>query len=248
MFQRSTAIVISLLACIGAIALLSSLLFTSTVLAFIGLGLTFWAAVLFYIRPLRYMRSDLMDSIVLPPMQTIGRVMTALGYTEKAVYIPSENQDTTRIFVPSKPLTRIPRPESLEKETFTRNPDGLVIFPPGLELANLIGRQLGEFKGLGLGKLGIRLPKLLIEDLEIVEDFDMQVDGSIVRFKLVKSIYSELCKKLRGSTSIRSLGCPICSAIACILAQASGKPIAFEEDTFSDDGRTVVSTYRILGA
>ncbi len=115
-------------------------------------------------------------------------------------------------------------------------------------MARLIERQLGvEFKGLGLEKISIRLSKLLIEDLEIVEDFDMQVDGDLVRFKFVKSVYSDLCRNLRVSTRFwSSLGCPISSALACIVAQASGKPVAFEEEKFSEDWRTIVSSYRIL--
>jgi len=174
--------------------------------------------------------------------------MTTLGYTEKGVYLPSGNSDNTIIFVPSQSLARVPSFQSVEKETFVKNPDGMVILPPGLELARLIERQLGvEFKGLGLEKISIRLSKLLIEDLEIVEDFDMQVDGDLVRFKFVKSVYSDLCRNLRGSTRFwSSLGCPISSAMACIVAQASGKPVAFEEEKFSEDWRTIVSSYRIL--
>jgi hypothetical protein len=249
LLQRSAAIVIVLLASIGTVSLLSSVLFGSTVLVFIGLGLTFWAAVLFYIRPQRYVRSDLMNSVAIPSMQTVDRVMTTLGYAEKGVYIPSENSDKTIIFVPSQPLATIPSHQSMEKETFVKNPNGMVILPPGLELANLIERQLGvDFKGLGLEKISIRLPKLVIEDLELAEDFDMQVEGDLVRFRFVKPIYSDLCRMLRGSGRFwSSLGCPISSAMACIVAQASGKAVAFEEDVFSEDWRTLVSSYRIIG-
>jgi hypothetical protein len=176
--------------------------------------------------------------------------MTAMGYTEKGVYIPLEDPSKTVVFVPSQPLTRIPTAENLENLTFLENPKGLVILPPGLGLADLIRRQLGaQFKELGLEKLSIRLPRVLIEDLEIAQDFDMQVDRNFVRFKLRESVYSQLCSRLRESTKISSsLGCPICSAMACIIAQVSEKPVLFEENLFKEDGRTVVSSYRILEA
>jgi hypothetical protein len=250
LLHRSTIIVISLLGSVGVVSLLSSLLFTSTVLAFIGLALTFWAAVLFYVRPQRYVRTDLMDSTALPSLQTVDRVMRVLGYTEKGVYIPSAKPGKTVVFVPSHPLTSIPSADSFENETFVKNPDGMVILPPGLELAHLIERQLGvEFSVLGLEKLSNRLPKLLIESLEIAQDFDMRVDGNIVHFNFLESIYSEFCNKLWVSTRVcSSLGCPICSAMACIVAQASGKPVSIEEDTLSEDGRSMSSSHRILGA
>jgi hypothetical protein len=246
---KRPVIVVSLFASIGTVSLVSSLLFTSTVLAFIGLGFTLWAAVLFYTRPQRYVRSGLVDSTGLSLIQAIDRVMGSLGYTEKGVYLPSGNGQTT-VFVPSQPLTRIPEARSIEKKTFVDNPNGMVIPPPGLALANLIERQLGVgFKQLSLKKLSSRLPKLLIEDLEIAQDFEMHVEGNIVRFKFVESVYSELCNELQRSTRVcSSLGCPISSAMACIVAEASGKPIAFEEDIPSENGRTMVSSCRILGA
>jgi hypothetical protein len=250
LFQRSSAIIISILAGIGIASLISSVLLTSTVLAFMGLGLTFWAGILLYIRPNRYVRSDLIDSAALPPLEAIDRVMTALGCTEKGVYIPTGNPDKTVVFVPSRPLTSLPRAETIAKETLAKDPNGLIILPPGYALANLIEDQLGvEFKQLPLEKLSGRLSKLLIEDLEVVQDFDMQVDRDIVRFKLVESIYSELCSQLRATTRLSfSLGCPICSAMACIVAQSYGKPVALEESMSSEDGRTILSSCRILGA
>jgi hypothetical protein len=235
---------------IGGLCLFLSAVLASTVLAFIGLGLTFWGAILLFIRPQGYVRSDLMDSTALSSLQTIDRLMTALGYTEKGIYVPSGNPEKAVVFVPSQPLSKVPRPEEVENDTFVGNPRGVVMVPPGLALANLIERELGvEFRKAGLENLSRQLPKLLIEDLEMVQDFDMRIDGNMVRFKFVESIYSDFCSRLRESTRVcSSLGCPFCSAMACIVAQASGKPVVFENDIFFKDRRTFESSYRILEA
>jgi hypothetical protein len=36
--------------------------------------------------------------------------------------------------------------------------------------------------------------------------------------------------------------------MACILTVATGKPVSFEEDKYSPDGKTLESSYRILEA
>lgn len=236
------------MAAIGAVSLLSSVIFASTVLAFIGLGLAFWGVLLLFIRPRKYVRSELMDSTALSSLRTIDRLITSLGYSQKGIYIPAPNPEKTVVFVPSAPLKRIPRAEEIEKETFSKTPDGVTMVPPGIALANLFERELGvEFSKCTLETLRERLPKLLIEDLEMVQDFAMDVNGNSVRLKFTESIYEDFCRNLKTSTSVcSSLGCPICSAMACVLAQATGKPVGFHEDTFSPDGRTVESEYRIL--
>jgi hypothetical protein len=191
-----------------------------------------------------------MDSTALSSFETIDRLMSGLGYTQKGVHIPARNPEKVVVFIPSKPLTRIPRIQEIENQTFISNPEGLAVVPPGLGLAKLFERELHvDFGKCGLDTLSERLPKLLIENLEMVQDFEMRADGNNVCVKFVESIYSGFCNQLRKSTAVcSSLGCPLCSAMACILAMASGKPVLFENDTFSADGKTVEAFYRILEA
>jgi hypothetical protein len=234
----------------GALGLAVSFVESSTTLVLMGLGLAFWGAVLLFIRPLQYVRVDLMDSTALSSLKTIDRIMISMGYMEKGVYIPGVNPDKAMIFIPAEPFGRIPKSSEIEDQTFVNDPKGLAMVPPGLSLAELIESELGvPLKNCSLQDLRMRLPELLIEHLEMVRDFDMQVDGNVVRFKFIGSIYSAFCAKLRGSTKVScSMGCPICSAMACILAIATGKPVSFEEDKFSPDAKTIESTYRILEA
>lgn len=234
----------------GGLCLFASVVFASTILAFIGLGLAFWGTLFLFIRPQRYVRSDLMDSTALSTLTTIDNLMNAMGYTEKGIYIPTADSEKAVVFVPRQPGTRIPTRPEIGDDVILSNPKGVVMMPPGLHLANLIERELGtEFRKIGLNDLSRRLPKTLIEDLEIVRDFDMRVDGNMVRFRFVDSVYSGFCNGLRGRTGIcSSLGCPICSAMACIVAEASGKPVVFEKDEFSDDGKMLESSCRMLEA
>jgi len=246
--KRWSMIVSLALTGIGAVALVFSALYASAILAFIGLGLTFWGALLLFIRPQRYVRSELMHSTALSSLRTLGGLMSELGYDQKGVYLPADNPQGTVVFIPYEPLATIPRAEETEKQTFVTSHRGIVIEPPGLALAKLIERQIGtELRKISLDALGERLGKVLIEDLEIVENLEMHLNGNNVSFKLVDSIYSDFCNQLRDSTKVcSSIGCPFCSAIACVLSQASGKPVIFEKDEFSEDGRTIESAYRMI--
>lgn len=244
----SSALIGYCFAGIGGLSLVLSVVFTSTVGAFVGLGLAFWGALLLFIRPRHYVRSDLMDSTALSSLASIDRVITNLGYTQKGVYVPVGNPEKAVIFIPSQPLNKIPKPAQLEKQTFVKDPDGIIMVPPGLALANLFERELGvKFSEWSLREMVERLPKLLIEDLEMVQDCTIKVDGDHVSFRFVESVYSEFCSKLRSSTNVcASLGCPMCSAMACILAQVSHRPVEFDKDKYATDKGTVESSYILL--
>jgi hypothetical protein len=235
---------------IGALSLVTSVVSASTVLAFIGLGLTFWGALLLFIRPRYYVRTDLMDSTALSSLKTIDRVITGLGYNEKGIYIPVNNPEKAVVFVPSRPLEKIPKPEEIENQTFVKNPEGITIVPPGMALANLFEKELGvKFTDWSLEEMTKRLPKLLIENLEMAQDCTITKDGDRVSFRFVESVFSEFCAKLKGSTKVcSSMGCPMCSAMACVLAQVTHRPVKFDEDRFSIDRGTVDSSYVLLSA
>lgn len=322
-----------------------SLVFASTILALIGLGLTFWGALLLFVRPRSYVRSDLVDSTVLSSLKTIQRVIVGLGYEENGIYIPTRNaisigelvllvlgdlcakfgetdtevlaiecfkrypsrfsldrfpeypdarlvraaldalekakrvsmvrrvrgkearwrltqsgaawykvngnglhENKTILFIPSRRLKRIPKAREIKDQVFIKHPSGIAVVPPGLGLANVIENELGiEFSDCSLQTLSERLPKILIEDLEMVRDVEMHFVDNWARFRLIEPIYSHFCSRLSANRKLCSaLGCPICSAMACVLAQATGRPVAIEKDEFYADSRTVESTYHIL--
>jgi len=246
--QSSSALIGYGLAGFGVLSLILSVAFTSTVVAFIGLGLTFWGGLLLFIRPRHYVRSDLMDSTALSSLASIDRVIRSLGYNQKGVYIPVSNPEKAVVFIPLHPLNKIPKMEQVERRTFVKDPDGIAMVPPGLALANLFERELGvKFSEWSLDEMVKRLPKLLIEDLEMVQDCSIKVDGDHVSFRFVESVYSEFCSELRGSTKVcSSVGCPMCSAMACVLAEVSHRPVEFDKDKYSTDRGTVESSYRLL--
>jgi hypothetical protein len=188
-----------------------------------------------------------MDATALSSLKTIDKMLLGIGYGEKGVYIPA-GEDKAVVFVPSEPFSMIPPETSMvEGKTFIENPKGMLVVPPGLALASLIEKKLGfTLKDSGVETVLRALPKVLVEDLEIVRDVEVEVKGDRVDFKLVDSIYADFCREMRDTSRRCGLGCPMCSALACILAVASGKPVIFEEDELSSDKRTTYSSYELL--
>ena len=62
----------------GILSLAFSITSNSQVLAFIGLGLTFWGALFLFVRPLRYVEGSLLDSISISTYTTIDRAVKDL--------------------------------------------------------------------------------------------------------------------------------------------------------------------------
>jgi hypothetical protein len=246
--RRTTTLVGCFLLGIGMAVLAVSIVFASTIAAFVGLGLSFWGALTFFIQPKNYIRSDLMNVTAISSLKTIDKMMLGMGYREKGVYIRAYDSDKAVVFVPSEPFSMIPEIAGFEEDrTFLNDPAGLVVPPPGLALAALIEKKLAfKLKDCGIEALAEALPKVLVEDLEIVKDAEIEVRGNSVRFMLRDSIYADFCSEVRETSRRCGLGCPMCSALASLLAVATGKPVLYEEDKLSDDKRVTTSVYQLI--
>jgi len=236
----------------GIITLVTSIMYSSSILAFIGLGLTFWGALLLFIKPTKYVKANLLDSTALSSLKTIDQIITDLNYKGKAIYLPPRYLKETKggtVFIPSKKDLIIPPAEEVaEEKVFLKNPQGICLTPPGLSLANLYEKELGkDFAKLDLNYLQNNLPKLFIEDLEMAEDLEINIEDNMIQVKITRSIYKDLCNEVRKLPKIcGSLGCPLCSSIAIVLTRATGKAVIIEKTEVPKDGKTIEAYYGII--
>jgi len=230
-----------------------SILYESTILLLISLAITFWGSLLLYLRPTKYVRSILINSSTISSLEALDQLITELEYKGKGVYLPPrsfEEIKSGRVFIPKKEMIVIP---IKEKETgqhvFVRNPDGLYIIPPGVELANLFEKELGKnFAEVSLEYFAENLPKVFIEDLEIAKNCEVSMKKNLVSVKISGVTYDLLCQRLCEKSNVCSkIGCPFCSAIACAIARSTGKQVIIEKNSFSNENRVVQVYYKILG-
>jgi len=236
----------------GTLALIASILYTSSVLAFIGLGLAFWGALLLFIRPKKYVNTSLLDSTFLSSFRTIDRIVTDLNYKGKGIYLPPRYLKSRKggtVFISSKRDLIIPPAEEVaEEKVFLENPNGICLTPPGLDLANLYEEKLKkDFAEVDIDYLQNNLPKLFIEDLEIAEDLEISVESNGIQVIITESAYSGLCKEARRLSDLHSsIGCPLCSSIAIALTRATRKPIIIEKTETPKDRKTIEVHYQII--
>lgn len=233
---------------LGCVALFEAVVSSSTVLAFIGLGFTFWGLLFLFVRATSFAKAELIDSTALSSIQTIDRILNDLKYYGRGIYLMSETNEEVRLFVPaSKDSTNVPPPGAIGDSIFVSDPRGLLLLPPGMELARLFLDHLTKHdKKLTLKKLQERLPWVLTHDLEIMEGFEIRIDGDMVHTKSVGSLYSDFCNEVRLKTRVcQAFGCPVCSAIACLLVKSTRSPVMLEHDESKPDGH-IESSYRIL--
>jgi hypothetical protein len=256
---------------LGAVSLTVSIGYDSSILAFIGLGLIFWGAVLLYIKPEQNVSKTLLEATLSPSLTTLDQMIQDLGYNGDATYLPPKyfaNPDTTKIYISKYKHTSLPTPELIqpyENQTVTRTTQGLLTTPPGIQLAKLMEKSLGTtFIKTDLKDLEQKLPKIVIEDLEIAENIEIQEENNptngkedpavsstqtkniMINTKITKPIYKDVFKNDDSSQIAGTIGSPVCSAIAIALTRATGKPVRITNTKSSEDGNTIEATYMII--
>jgi len=238
---------------IGGIVLYISTLYTSSIIALIGLGLTFWGALFLFVKPEKYSKTKLLLSTTFSSLTFIDQVLSDLGYHGKAVYLPPEYSTSPKsgtVFISSKNDLVIPSSEELaENKVFLKKPKGICFTPPGLGLANLYEKELGKFfNSVDLNYLQKTLPKLLVENLELAKKVDIKIERDVVTVKITGSVYTKLFKEATELSNIyNSLGCPVCGSVAIALTRVTGKCLVVENTEVRDDEESFESCYRTVG-
>jgi hypothetical protein len=241
------------LSSLGAISLISSIYYDSQILALIGLGLIFWGVIVAYVTTEEYVKKPLLEASTLPTLIASNEMLNKLNYKGNAVYLPPRyltNIDNSVAHIPRRENPELPSPNPVgqKRQTFIPDPEGIMIIPPGDGLAKLFEKHLGiSFTKVDLRFFRENLPRLLTIDFEIADKVQVEVERNFIRIMITGGVYGELCKEtMKLSSTSRSLGCPISSALACILAKVTGKPISISRNQMSEDGKILGFEYAML--
>jgi hypothetical protein len=239
-----------LLLVLGLIALLSSVFVSSYVLAFIGLGLTFWGSLFLYIKSTKYVKLELLNSTSFSALINIEKILANAKTNSQGIYLPPKRlQDYTSslVFVPTKPNQGLPTTkETNPKELETQNPTGLLITPPGLALSKLFEKELRKsFTETSLEDLQTQLPKLF-DQLQISKHLTIQPQDNNITVNIANHVFEDLCNETaKLELTHKAVGCHLSSALACAFAKATGKPIVIENEETNPDETTTIQ-YKVL--
>ena len=236
----------------GALSLIFAILNNSQILAFIGLGLTFWGALFFFVRPIKYVKSSLLDSTAISSYSTIDRIIKDLKYKGKSYYIPPYPKEVYLpehlkglknmiVFISADSGPGIPSIEEMAKSGFLlENPKGICVAPPGLGLLTQFEKELRtDITKLDLKELCETLPPIILENFQLAKEIEMKTEKNQVHLKIFDSIYTNLYGREQNLKSVHFLGCPLISAITCAIAKTTGKIVTIYRDNVSPDGQTI---------
>lgn len=243
---------------IGALSLAESIIVESPVLAFIGLSLTFWGILFLFIKPVRFVRSTLLDSMALTPYSTVDRIISDLNYKGKAFYIPPYPKEVYLpdhlkglkdmvAFISAQGSKKMPPIEDLAKRRFLlQHPRGICVTPPGLGLLTLFEEEIGkDFSEIDTDELPTTLSELVIANFHLARDIKLEMSPKKAKLTVEKPLYGNLYGN-QELKSLRMLGGPLISAIACALAKSSGKIVMIERQEIIENGERIDIIFRFI--
>ena len=244
----------SILITMGAIALFISVIYTSSILAFIGLGLLFFGITFTYVRSDEYVKKILLDTTVSSQQATLKHIIQELQYEGYIVYLPPKyftSPEIHKAYMSEQKNGQLPRLEQTrenEQDFLIEKPPGVLFTPVGAELSRLFETTLGtNFTKVDLQYLQQNMPKLFVEDLEIAQEFEIEIEDNKIRVKIHDSVFNTSDVETEESLRVHSaLDSPLSSAIACTLAKTTNKPIMIEKQQTSEDGKDVTIEYRTI--
>lgn len=107
---KTLAVTILLL---GLIAFTLAIAYSSSIPAFIGLGLTFWGIILLYIQNEAYTKDTILDATTTSLLTTLNQTLQELEYRGKAIYLPPKylnNPEDAKAYIPKQKQENSPHP------------------------------------------------------------------------------------------------------------------------------------------
>ncbi len=270
----SLLIVISFL--ITGVALFVTSVFSDNqIFSSVGLGLTFFGAILLLITPKKLVESSFLVSSTLPAYLAMDRMIKNLNLKREAYNIPSCSGDASLpehlkclnemvTFIPveqteeSMDIESLPPDEYLlknhknlliniaEDKFLTENPKGLLLPSPGLSLLEKIERKhKNSLDRISLSKLDNEL-SYLFHQLHLCKEIKMAVNANQVTLQINNSFYDDLYSQKNDLTSVKILGCPLVSAVACAIAKSVGKPTLIQAIKTSSNYKTITVNLEIV--
>ena len=236
---------------VGVALIVLSALNGSSFLAIFGVTIIFWSDIFLYITPSKHVPLTLLKASAEAAADNIERVLSELNLSEKGIYLPPNNLrniDSSLVFIPKTPKTMLPTPEETNEKQLTNQKTGAFVTPPGSALSRLFEEELGfSFTKTDLSQIQNKLPKLLVEGMDLAESAEIQILGNTLTLEITGSILDEICRQTDSQPKThRQVGCLLSSAVACVLAKAAGKPVTIQNETRNQETKTTKIEYQIL--
>jgi hypothetical protein len=240
--------------------LLFSIYLGSQILALVGLGLTFWAAVFVLVAPYHYVESTLLTSSAATIYLTIDRIIRDYKYQGKGYYLPPYSQEEylpenlkglreTTAFISFTQDSTMPGIEDIAKSKFlVASKKGVLVTPPGLGLLTETEKNMPSTTKMGINDLFESISTIMSERFGLAREITLNAETERVNLTIHGSVYMDLYNPRGRPESIDLLGCPIASAIACAIAKHVGRPVTIQKIKVILEDQTTEVEYKIITA
>ncbi len=242
---KITKIAMFSLLVIGSLLVIVSIVYSSSFLAILGVAIIFFSAIFSYIKPVEHVPLTLLSAVYISSTRNIEMQLARVDLSVKSKYLPPKylgDSESSLVIIPQQ------KAQSLQEvnESKITQQSHLIFVPPGRDLCNLFEKEIGvSFIKKDLCFVEDRLPNLIC-NMELAEDVDLQINNDKVLVKIKGNKLMEVSKITRNFPKTHALlGCLISSAVACVLARASGKVVTIEKDDFSADRRVTTIEFKL---
>ncbi len=187
----------------------------------------------------------------------MDRLINDLKLESKSYYIPPYPKETyipehlkglkdMIVFVPSNDEGELPSFDDLVVKRFIlKNKKGVIISPPGLGLLEYIEReQRVNLNNMTLEDVCDFFSSIVPEDLQLAKEVVMKIEENRIYLKIFGSIYQSLYES--DYQSVHSIGSPVVSAIACVIAIVTGKQVVIHESMINPVTEVVEVIFNIV--
>jgi hypothetical protein len=254
---NSQKIVCLFLLVLGAILLGFSLSYdlsaeSFSIPSFVGLGLIFWGVIIGYVSTEDYAKREVLEATNLSYLTNLNEILDNLQIGVKAVFLPSKylgDSKTNKIYMAKSQDEELFNLEAIRQKTIKDNgSESTLMVAPGNELVRLFEKILGRsFSSVDFSFFEINMPKLIVTELELAQSVEIIADWNIVKVKMKNLISFDLSKEIKNyMKTVNSVGTPLSSAIACALANCTGKPVVIKNHRISLDEKAIEIDYIVI--
>jgi hypothetical protein len=235
---------------LGIILLTLAILTSYNISALIGIGLVLIGAILLYIRPIKFVRKDILEATA-HSIKNFYQIIDELGYNGTPQYISPNTlwgQKNTTLYIPKSDNLSKPTDEILSTSNILVDiPDAIKLIPPGQRLSQIIEKELRtNLSTVDINYLQNNLEKAIVEGLEIAYSIQILNNNPLIQVKIRETIFYEIIKMENEPKSMKKIGDPLTSSIACTLAQATRKPIIIENMELKPNENAIEINYKIM--
>jgi hypothetical protein len=191
----------------------------------------------------KYIKLNVSTEALASALLPLNDLIDGLKVQGKAAHVPTGSEAV--IFMPNSEcqMSEVNYREIKESKSSEK---GIVLPSLGIFLKRLYERELGcKAEILDLSALLDWLPKVLVDDLKMAEKMEIARKNDEIRVKLTEPVFSRLCMEKRISRVCETVGCPICSSIADMLAASAGSVVFYKGCEYFSDKNQLTWHYTI---